>query len=88
MAHNKTVPLKILNELCSYGSDVREFVAMTRQLPDSLFSFLAEDSDATVRQRIAANKKTPLRILEKLSADPDEDVARVARFNLGKAKRN
>ena len=82
VAHNKTVPLEILGELCAFEVDVRVFVAMKRSLSPALFHRLSHDEDAVVRQQVAANKKAPREVLEKLSRDSDEDVARVARFNL------
>lgn len=82
VAHNKTIPLEILEELCTCDSDVRVFVAMKRSLSAGLFQRLANDEDSVVRQQIAANKKAPREIVERLSHDADEDVARVARFNL------
>ncbi|QGW83192.1 hypothetical protein [Variovorax paradoxus] len=82
VAHNKTVPLEILQELCKFEVEVRFFVASKRKLSQELFELLSVDPDSTVRQQIAANKKTPLDILEKLSTDKDEDVVRVAKFNL------
>lgn len=86
VAHNKTVPLEILQELCKFDVEVRFFVASKRKLSQELFNLLSADPDATVRQQIAANKKTPADILEKLLADKDEDVARVAQFNLSNRK--
>lgn len=87
VAHNNTVPLEILEELCVYEASVREFVAMKRKLSYSLFNLLANDSNAAVRQQIAANKKVPLDLLKKLRVDSDEDVARVANFNFENLKK-
>jgi len=86
VAHNKTVPLEILQELCKFDVEVRFLVASKRKLSQKLFELLSVDPDPTVRQQIASNKKTPIDILEKLSTDKDEDVARVAKFNLSNRK--
>jgi len=87
VAHNKTVPFEILEELCNHEVEVKIFIAMRRRLPNDLFVRLAADPNAVVRQQVAANKKVPLGLLKSLSLDPDEDVARVARFNLnGRSK--
>lgn len=87
MAHSKTVPLEILEELCKYEADVKIFVAMKRQLSNDLFARLASDPSAVVRRQVAANKKVPLDLLKGLSSDLDEDVARVAKFNVdGRSK--
>jgi hypothetical protein len=86
VAHNKTVPLEILQELCKFDVEVRFFVASKRKLSQELFRLLSADPDSTVRQQIASNKKTPIDILEKLSTDKDEHVVRVAKFNLSNRK--
>ncbi|WP_081284770.1 hypothetical protein [Chromobacterium subtsugae] len=82
VAHNKTVPLEILEELCKYGPEIRQFVATKRKLSKDLFYALAKDPDPTVRQSIAANKKTPIELLNILTNDNDDDVARVAQYNI------
>lgn len=82
VAHNKTVPIEILEKLCGYDRDVRVFVAMKRRLSSDLFLRLSNDSEAVVRQQIAANAKTPPDILRTLAMDEDEDVAKVAEYNL------
>lgn len=82
VAHNKTVPLEILEELCEYDADTRWFVASKRKLSVLLFERLSLDADSDVRVAICANKKAPLDILQRLVYDTNEDVARVARKNL------
>lgn len=57
VAHNKTVPVEILAELCNYGPDIRQFVATKRRLSRELFILLSQDPAATVRQSIAVNKR-------------------------------
>lgn len=81
VAHNKTVPLEILEELCAFDTDVRRFVATKRKLSLALFELLSKDSSSVVRIGIAANKKTPSAILERLLGDEDQDVADTARYN-------
>jgi hypothetical protein len=93
VVHNKTVPLEILEELCSAEPESKRFVASKRKLSQSLFESLSEDSDSVVRCGIACNRKTPLDILEKLSLDEDEaededeDVADAARRNFASRKK-
>jgi len=82
VAYNKTVPLEILTLLCQFGSDVRRSVAVKRKLSDELFELLSKDLDAVVRQGIASNKKAPISIIRRLMQDEDEDVSRVAKYNL------
>ncbi|OQS36489.1 hypothetical protein [Chromobacterium haemolyticum] len=82
VAHNKTVPLEILEELCKHGPETRQFVATKRKLSKELFYLLANDAESTVRQAIAANKKAPIDILNFLINDDDEDVASVAKYNI------
>jgi hypothetical protein len=82
VAHNKTVPLEILEELCVFSSDVRRFIASKRKLTLKLFELLSNDLDANVRVEIAANNKAPRTVLESLLMDADEDVVSAAKNNL------
>ncbi|RQS04050.1 hypothetical protein DIE06_37515 [Burkholderia sp. Bp8998] len=82
VAYNKTVPLEVLTLLCQFGPDVRRSVAVKRKLSDELFELLSKDLDAVVRQGIASNKKAPISIIRRLMQDEDEDVSRVAKYNL------
>lgn len=81
VAHNKTVPVEILAELCQCEAEVRRFVAVKRKLSRELFELLAKDSDPIVRQGIASNKKAPISIISDLMQDEDEAVSSVARYN-------
>jgi hypothetical protein len=86
VSHNKTVPLEILEELCVYDSTIRQSVARKRKLSPPMFEMLSRDMSDVVRVAIAANRKTPIAILERLLADPDKDVVSVARLNLDDRK--
>ncbi|MEX6662893.1 hypothetical protein [Pseudomonas sp. W2-17] len=86
VAHNKTVPLEILEDLCIFDSTIRQAVARKRKLSPALFETLSRDVSDVVRVAIAANRKTPIAILERLLTDQDEDVANVARLNLDDRK--
>jgi hypothetical protein len=81
VAHNKTIPLEILEALCEFDARTRWFVASKRKLSAELFERLSQDDDPDVRVAICANKKTPLEILEKMTHDSHEDVVRVAKKN-------
>jgi len=81
VAHNKTVPVEILAELCQFEAEVRRFVAVKRKLSRELFELLAKDPDPVVRQGIASNKKAPISIISDLMQDEDEAVSSVARYN-------
>ena len=76
VAHNKTIPVEIL-EILARDSDarVRMFVAMKNNLPKHLFLLLADDEDSSVRQRIAYNKNAPLDIVLRLAENPANLVA-------------
>ena len=78
VAHNKTVPVEILEVLCEFDASTRWFVARKRKLSTTLFERLSQDKDSDVRVAICANKKTPLEILKRLLQDANEDVTRVA----------
>ena len=86
VSHNKTVPLEILQELCIFDSTIRQSVARKRKLSPAMFETLSKDVSDVVRVAIAANRKTPIGILERLLTDKDEDVASVARLNLDERK--
>lgn len=86
VSHNKPVPLEILEELCIFDSTTRQSVARKRKLSLAMFELLSKDVSDVVRVAIAANRKTPIAILEQLLTDKDEDVASVARLNLDERK--
>jgi hypothetical protein len=79
VAHNKTVPVAVL-ELLANDTDprVRFEVATKRKLTTELFELLANDPDESVRQRIAYNSKTPTDILKRLKSDPEKIVREAA----------
>ena len=81
VAHNKTVPVEILEMLCVFDVSTRWFVARKRKLSAALFERLSQDEDSDVRVAICTNKKTPLEILDRLRQDVNEDVACVATEN-------
>jgi hypothetical protein len=70
VAHNKTVPLPIL-EILSVDPDVhvRQMVAVKRKLSSELFQRLAKDPCEAVRSSIAGNAKVPREILLQLADD-------------------
>jgi hypothetical protein len=71
VAHNKTVPIAVLELLASDPDpDVRCAVADKRKLTAELFHALATDTDEDVRARIAHNRKVPKSVLECLASDP------------------
>lgn len=87
VAHNKSVPLEILDRLSvDQSPDVRSVVADRRKLTPELFQRLATDPDESVRARIAYNKKVPLDVLEKLISDPAALVREAAQFALGRRR--
>ncbi|WP_081082368.1 hypothetical protein [Burkholderia diffusa] len=81
VAHNKTVPVEILAELCQFEAEVRRFVAVKRKLSRELFELLAKDPDPVVRQGVASNKKAPISVISSLMQDEDRSVSSVARYN-------
>lgn len=86
VSHNKNVPLEILEELCQFDSTVRQFVAAKRKLSPALFEVLSRDESYVVRIAVAANKKAPITILERLLDDQNKHVARAAEYNLEETK--
>jgi len=83
VAHNKTVPLTILEILSvDPDPDVRYMVASKRKLPRELMERLARDPRESVRARIAFNRSTPPEVLRILLSDPWPDAAEQARRRL------
>ena len=84
VAHNKTVPISILELLAGDGNpSVRHAVAMKRKLTRQLFEALTRDPDDSVRARIAHNAKVPADLLQKLCSDAVPHVADAARSRVG-----
>lgn len=86
VAQNKSVPLEILEELCQFDSTIMQFVAAKRKLSSTMFETLSQDESYVVRIAIAANKKAPVEILERLQGDKNKHVSRAAGYNLEETK--
>jgi CRISPR/Cas system-associated protein Cas10 (large subunit of type III CRISPR-Cas system) len=83
VAHNKTVPLEILDLLAEdAGPRVRAAVADKRKLSRKLFEILSRDCNEVVRHRIACNSKTPIEVLKRLAIDDVTFVRRAAEKRL------
>jgi hypothetical protein len=75
VAHNKTVPLEVLELLARDPSaSVRFVVAKKRKLSLKLQIILSADSDASVRHGLACNAKCELDILQELTSDTESFV--------------
>nr|WP_307878672.1 hypothetical protein [Acinetobacter seifertii] len=58
VAHNRTVPLNILEILArDMNESVRATLASKRKLSPELFDLLSQDMSESVRERVACNKK-------------------------------
>jgi hypothetical protein len=79
VAHNKTVPVEILELLHADSSaEVRWTVARKRKLPERLQQALAADSEASVRHALAYNAKLAHAVLQKLASDREPFVREAA----------
>jgi len=79
VAHNKTVPVSILERLATdKDPEVRWVVASRRKAPPELLRVLANDPDETVRMRVASNANSPRPVLEELATDPSSTVREAA----------
>ena len=87
VAHNKTVPIEML-EVLAHDSDwrVRSMVAGKRKLPEHLQLLLARDSHESVRARIAYNAKATRRALELLKDDTWEPASMRAQERLARGE--
>jgi hypothetical protein len=75
---NTRVPLEVLSELADHTDPrIRSLVAM-RRASAPLLIHLAEDTEVTVRLRVAYNAKAPEEVLRLLATDRDPEVRRVA----------
>jgi len=84
VAHNKTVPLNILEILArDTNESVRATVASKKKLSLELFVLLSQDKSETVRERVACNKKAPIHILRRLANDPIMFVREAALKRIG-----
>ena len=83
VAQNRTIPSEIMRILAAQGDEVvRSILAEKRRLPPDLFDLFSKDPSSLVRKKVAANKKTSIDIVRSLVDDVDEEVARVAEFQL------
>lgn len=79
VAHNKTIPLEVLELLASDpDAGVRATVASKRKLSSALQALLCADADASVRERLACNAKCEPDILRQLALDPETFVQSAA----------
>jgi len=89
VAHNKTVPVDILELLHTDSStEVRCTVARKRKLPERLQQALAADGDASVRHALACNAKVVPAVLQKLANDTETFVRVAALQRLHSNDRN
>jgi hypothetical protein len=83
VAHNKTVPLSILERLSNDNEvSVRCAVADKSKLTYDLRFKLAQDPDSSVRCRVANNSKCEIELLEMLTTDVEVFVQEAARSRL------
>jgi hypothetical protein len=83
VAHNKTVPLEILERLAADAdSDVRWTVAMKRKASPAILRQLAADPEDAIRLRVANHRNTPESVLRLLTGDPWEEVREVSQRRL------
>lgn len=86
VAHNKTVPLEILESLSrDIDPAVRCAVARKRKASSEILERLARDPDGSVRHAVACNAKTPQPLLQLLVNDEWDAVANAARSRVGAA---
>ena len=79
VAHNKTVPLPVLELLARDPSaSVRFTVASKRKLSHELQILLVTDPDSSVRHGLARNAKCEPEVLQRLAEDSESFVREVA----------
>jgi len=84
VAHNKTVPVEILEELSSdLDVDVRCVIARKRKISEAIALRLAKDPDENVRAALVFNQKLPASALTVLRSDTSEFVQKTIREKRG-----
>lgn len=79
VAHNKTVPIEILERLVGDPDPaVRRMVATKGTATPQILESLARDTDDTVRMGVVRNRKTSHDVLRQLASDRWGEVARIA----------
>jgi hypothetical protein len=79
VAHNKTVPIEILEILSHDESErVRCSVARKRKIPEKIQQRLCKDADFSVRSEIARNPKAKKNVLQILSEDSENMIKELA----------
>lgn len=87
VAHNKTIPLEILDVLARDADvRVRATVAARRKLAVEQFELLAADPHETVRHAVACNGKVPPQVLQRLATDGAALVSAAAERRLRQAR--
>lgn len=79
VAHNKTVPVEILEALArDSDARVRWHVASKNRLPAALLERLAADPDEFVRRRVVRHKHASVAVLQLLGKDESEGIRATA----------
>ena len=73
-AANEEAEATVWEVVITNHSDMREWVAHNKTIPDSIIRKLASDGDSKVRHIIASKRKTPDEVKKILSKDEDESV--------------
>jgi hypothetical protein len=80
-AATEEAPIEVWREIIEKYPEMKTWVIHNKTVPEEILKFLADDSDSSVRSRVADKRKCPKDILLKLAKDEKSSVrARVA-FN-------
>ncbi|MEU6857939.1 HEAT repeat domain-containing protein [Glycomyces sp. NPDC046736] len=83
VAHNKTVPLEVLDLLAGDEDvTVRLVVAGKRKAPDRILRRLAVDPDESVRLRVASHRNAAEATLRMLASDAWDEIRKVVQDRL------
>ena len=82
LASHPTVGRFVEAAVVSPRPQVRATVASRPDLDPGLYTMLASDLERAVRARIAANRSSPLAVLERLAHDPEPAVRQAASHEL------
>lgn len=85
VAHNKTVPLEVLDLLAGdEDAIVRLVVAGKRKASDRILRCLAVDTDESVRLRVACHRNAAEATLRMLEHDSWDEIRKVVQYRLAR----
>lgn len=80
-AANEEAPIEIWHEILEKFPNMKTWVIHNKTVPEEILRLLSNDSDSSVRRRVADKIKCPADVLAKLAKDSDEAVRLRVAYN-------